>query len=291
MQEDNVLSFDENKIIDTKEINTIKTYLNEINQYKLLTKEEEIKLAKAIKNGDIEAKNKLINHNLRLVVFIAKRYMGYGLTFLDLVQEGNLGLIKAVDKFDESKNFKFSTYATYWIRQSISRAIKSQVRNVRIPVHIIELMNNIRKVEQNFQQTYKREPELDEIANKLNISVKKVAEALNWVKDATSLDIPIGEEDNITIGSFIEDESIKNMFDTIENNDCMIAIKDILNTLTDREKIIIMRRFGLEQDRTETLDEIGKDLNISKERVRQIEIAALKKLRNPYRSRLLKEFL
>ena len=291
MQEDDVLSFDENKIIDTKEINTIKTYLNEINQYKLLTKEEEIKLAKAIKNGDIEAKNKLINHNLRLVVFIAKRYMGYGLTFLDLVQEGNLGLIKAVDKFDESKNFKFSTYATYWIRQSISRAIKSQVRNVRIPVHIIELMNNIRKVEQNFQQTYKREPELDEIANKLNISVKKVAEALNWVKDATSLDIPIGEEDNITIGSFIEDESIKNMFDTIENNDCMIAIKDILNTLTDREKIIIMRRFGLEQDRTETLDEIGKDLNISKERVRQIEIAALKKLRNPYRSRLLKEFL
>lgn len=295
------LDLDENMEFDQEnEVNTgsadviitssVKMYLREIGQYDLLSREEEIKLAEAAANGDQKAKDDLVNHNLRLVVSIAKRYMGRGLTLLDLIQEGNMGLIKAVDKYDVSKGFKFSTYATYWIKQAISRAVMDQARNIRIPVHIIELMSNIKKVEHDFQQIYGREPKETEVATALGIEVKKVKEAYTWMKDTTSLDIMVGDDEDTTVGSFIEDESVVPAFAAIEENDRTTAIRNILDTLNDREKMVIVRRFGIGLDRAETLDEIGKELGLSRERIRQIEAAALRKLRNPRRANLLKEF-
>ena len=269
---------------------SVKMYLREIGQYDLLSRKEEIKLAEAAANGDQKAKDDLVNHNLRLVVSIAKRYMGRGLTLLDLIQEGNMGLIKAVDKYDVSKGFKFSTYATYWIKQAISRAVMDQARNIRIPVHIIELMSNIKKVERDFQQAHGREPKEAEVAAVLGIEVKKVKEAYTWMKDTTSLDIMVGDDEDTTVGSFIEDESVVPAFTAIEENDRTTAIRNILDTLNDREKMVIVRRFGIGLDRAETLDEIGKELGLSRERIRQIEAAALRKLRNPRRANLLKEF-
>lgn len=269
---------------------SVKMYLREIGQYDLLSREEEIKLAEAAANGSQKAKDDLVNHNLRLVVSIAKRYMGRGLTLLDLIQEGNMGLIKAVDKYDVSKGFKFSTYATYWIKQAISRAVMDQARNIRIPVHIIELMSNIKKVERDFQQVHGREPKEAEVAAVLGIEVKKVKEAYTWMKDTTSLDIMVGDDEDTTVGSFIEDESVVPAFVAIEENDRITAIRNILDTLNDREKMVIVRRFGIGLDRAETLDEIGKELGLSRERIRQIEAAALRKLRNPRRANLLKEF-
>lgn len=269
---------------------SVKMYLREIGQYNLLSREEEIKLAEAAANGSQKAKDDLVNHNLRLVVSIAKRYMGRGLTLLDLIQEGNMGLIKAVDKYDVSKGFKFSTYATYWIKQAISRAVMDQARNIRIPVHIIELMSNIKKVERDFQQAHGREPKEAEVAAVLGIEVKKVKEAYTWMKDTTSLDIMVGDDEDTTVGSFIEDESVVPAFTAIEENDRTTAIRNILDTLNDREKMVIVRRFGIGLDRAETLDEIGKELGLSRERIRQIEAAALRKLRNPRRANLLKEF-
>lgn len=269
---------------------SVKMYLREIGQYDLLSREEEIKLAEAAANGSQKAKDDLVNHNLRLVVSIAKRYMGRGLTLLDLIQEGNMGLIKAVDKYDVSKGFKFSTYATYWIKQAISRAVMDQARNIRIPVHIIELMSNIKKVERDFQQVHGREPKEAEVAAVLGIEVKKVKEAYTWMKDTTSLDIMVGDDEDTTVGSFIEDESVVPAFAAIEENDRTTAIRNILDTLNDREKMVIVRRFGIGLDRAETLDEIGKELGLSRERIRQIETAALRKLRNPRRANLLKEF-
>ena len=269
---------------------SVKMYLRDIGQYDLLSREEEIKLAEAAANGSQKAKDDLVNHNLRLVVSIAKRYMGRGLTLLDLIQEGNMGLIKAVDKYDVSKGFKFSTYATYWIKQAISRAVMDQARNIRIPVHIIELMSNIKKIERDFQQTHGREPKEVEVAAVLGIEVKKVKEAYTWMKDTTSLDIMVGDDEDTTVGSFIEDESVVPAFAAIEENDRTTAIRNILDTLNDREKMVIVRRFGIGLDRAETLDEIGKELGLSRERIRQIEAAALRKLRNPRRANLLKEF-
>ena len=269
---------------------SVKMYLREIGQYNLLSREEEIKLAEAAANGSQKAKDDLVNHNLRLVVSIAKRYMGRGLTLLDLIQEGNMGLIKAVDKYDVSKGFKFSTYATYWIKQAISRAVMDQARNIRIPVHIIELMSNIKKVERDFQQSHGREPKEAEVAATLGIEVKKIKEAYTWMKDTTSLDIMVGDDEDTTVGSFIEDESVVPAFAAIEENDRTTAIRNILETLDDREKMVIVRRFGIGLDRAETLDEIGKELGLSRERIRQIEAAALRKLRNPRRANLLKEF-
>ena len=269
---------------------SVKMYLREIGKYDLLSREEEIKLAEAAANGSKKAKNDLVNHNLRLVVSIAKHYMGRGLTLLDLIQEGNIGLIKAVDKYNVNKGFKFSTYATYWIKQTISRAVMDQARNIRIPVHIIELMSNIKKFEHDFQQVHGREPKDAEVAAALNIEVKKVREAHAWMKDTTSLDIMVGDDEDTTIGSFIEDESVVPAFAAIEENDRTTAIRNILDTLNDREKMVIMRRFGINLDRAETLDEIGKKLGLSRERIRQIEASALRKLRNPRRANLLKEF-
>lgn len=292
---DEDMEFDQENEVNTGSTDVIitssvKMYLREIGQYDLLSREEEIKLAEAAANGSQKAKDDLVNHNLRLVVSIAKRYMGRGLTLLDLIQEGNMGLIKAVDKYDVSKGFKFSTYATYWIKQAISRAVMDQARNIRIPVHIIELMSNIKKVERDFQQVHGREPKEAEVAAALGIEVKKVKEAYTWMKDTTSLDIMVGDDEDTTVGSFIEDESVVPAFTAIEENDRTIAIRNILDTLNDREKMVIVRRFGIGLDRAETLDEIGKELGLSRERIRQIEAAALRKLRNPRRANLLKEF-
>ena len=292
---DEDMEFDQENEVNTGSADVIitssvKMYLREIGQYDLLSREEEIKLAEAAANGSQKAKDDLVNHNLRLVVSIAKRYMGRGLTLLDLIQEGNMGLIKAVDKYDVSKGFKFSTYATYWIKQAISRAVMDQARNIRIPVHIIELMSNIKKVERDFQQAHGREPKEAEVAAVLDIEVKKVKEAYTWMKDTTSLDIMVGDDEDTTVGSFIEDESVVPAFVAIEENDRTTAIRNILDTLNDREKMVIVRRFGIGLDRAETLDEIGKELGLSRERIRQIEAAALRKLRNPRRANLLKEF-
>lgn len=287
LKEDTSLDAETNTIVT----NSIKTYLQEIGKYSLLSKEQENEIAIAAAQGDKQAKENLINHNLRLVVSIAKHYMGRGLNFLDLIQEGNIGLIKAVNKFDVTKGFKFSTYATYWIKQAISYAIMNQTRNIRVPVHIVELISNIKKVEKSFQQEHGRDPKPEEVAVILNIDIEKIKEAYFWMKDTTSLDIVVGEDEDTTIGSLIEDESILSEFNAIEENDCSVAIRNILNTLDEREKIVIMRRFGINTDYAKTLDEIGKELGLSKERIRQIETSALRKLRNPRRAKILKEFI
>ena len=278
------------KASEATTVNSIKVYLNEISQYNLLSKEDEVRCAKAAANGNQEAKNALINHNLRLVVSIAKKYMGRGLTLSDLIQEGNFGLIKATEKYDVDKGFRFSTYATYWIKQSISRAVMDQTRNIRIPIHVIELISKIKKAERDFQQSYNREPKEADIAVALGIDVKKIKEAYSWMKDTSSLDVVVGDDEDTTVGSFIEDESVADSFMNIEDDERKEAVQNILNTLTDREQLIIKNRFGIGMNRAKTLDEIGKELNLSRERVRQIEAAALKKLRNPRRAALLKEF-
>lgn len=276
---------------DVVVVNSVKMYLKEIGGYALLTKEEEENLANAIVAGDQEAKQQLIKHNLRLVVSIAKPYMGRGMSFSDLIQEGNLGLIKAVDKYDVSRGFRFSTYATWWIKQSISRAIKEQARSIRIPAHIIEFMSNIKKAERDFQQKYNRDPKVEEIAAILNVDVKKVKNAYASMQDATSLDIMVGDEEDTTIGSFVEDESVALDFSAIEDEDRNKAIQQVLQTLNDRERKIIIYRFGLQGNRAMTLEEIGKSMQLSKERIRQLEVKALEKLRNPRRAALLKEFI
>lgn len=276
---------------DVVVVNSVKMYLKEIGGYALLTKEEEENLANAIAAGDQEAKQQLIKHNLRLVVSIAKPYMGRGMSFSDLIQEGNLGLIKAVDKYDVSRGFRFSTYATWWIKQSISRAIKEQARSIRIPAHIIEFMSNIKKAERDFQQKYNRDPKAEEIAAILNVDVKKVKNAYASMQDATSLDIMVGDEEDTTIGSFVEDESVALDFSAIEDEDRNKAIQQVLQTLNDRERKIIIYRFGLQGNRAMTLEEIGKSMQLSKERIRQLEVKALEKLRNPRRAALLKEFI
>ena len=271
-------------------VNSVKVYLKGISKYTLLTKEEEIELAKAAAKGNQAAKEKLINHNLRLVVSIAKRYMGHGLPLLDLIQEGNLGLMKAVERYDVSKGFKFSTYATYWIKQAISRGLADQARNIRIPVHMITFMSEIRKFEHDFQQAHNRKPKEAEVAAALKVDIKKIKEAYSWMNDTTSLDIVVGDDEDVTIESFVEDESAPTAFTSIEDADRNAAIQNILNTLSDREKVVIMRRFGIGSSRAETLDEIGKDFGLSKERIRQIEATALRKLRNPRRANVLKNF-
>jgi len=268
----------------------VKLYLKEIGGYPLLTLEQEIELAKRIEEGDELAKKSLAESNLRLVVSIAKRYVGRGLSFLDLIQEGNLGLIKAVDKFDYTKGYKFSTYATWWIRQAITRSIADQSRTIRIPVHMSEVINKTYRVSRTLLQELGREPTEQELAEAMSLPVEKVREILKVSADPISLDTPIGEEDDSHLGDFIKDDTIVGPEDAAAYSVLQDQISKLLDTLTEREQRVLILRFGLKDGRTRTLEEVGKEFNVTRERIRQIEAKALRKLRHPSRARMLKGY-
>lgn len=269
----------------------VKVYLHEIGRVPLLTPEEEGALAQRIANGDNEAKQILNEANLRLVVSIAKRYVGRNLLFLDLIQEGNLGLIKAVDKFDPTKGYKFSTYATWWIRQAITRAIADQARTIRIPVHMVETINRLSKVEKALTQELGRQPQVDEVAAELNIPIDKVREIMKVAQDPVSLESPVGEEEDSHLGDFIADDDVPAPSEVASQLMLKEELKEVLNTLSDREARVLRLRFGLDDGRTRTLEEVGREFRVTRERIRQIEAKALRKLRHPSRSRRLKDFL
>lgn len=268
----------------------VKLYLKEIGSYPLLSIAEEIELAKKIEQNDEMAKRTLAESNLRLVVSIAKRYVGRGLSFLDLIQEGNLGLIKAVDKFDYTKGYKFSTYATWWIRQAITRSIADQSRTIRIPVHMSEVINKTYRVSRSLLQELGREPTEQELADAMNMPLEKVREILKVSADPISLDTPIGEEDDSHLGDFIRDETIVGPEDAAAYSVLQDQISKLLDTLTEREQRVLILRFGLKDGRTRTLEEVGKEFNVTRERIRQIEAKALRKLRHPSRARMLKGY-
>ncbi len=268
----------------------VKLYLKEIGSYPLLSITEEIELAKRIEQGDERAKQILTESNLRLVVSIAKRYVGRGLSFLDLIQEGNLGLIKAVEKFDYTKGYKFSTYATWWIRQAITRSIADQSRTIRIPVHMSEVINKTYRVSRNLLQELGREPTEQELAEAMGLPIEKVREILKVSADPISLDTPIGEEDDSHLGDFIKDESIIGPEEAASYAVLQDQISKLLDTLTEREQRVLVLRFGLKDGRTRTLEEVGKEFNVTRERIRQIEAKALRKLRHPSRSKMLKGY-
>ena len=269
----------------------VKVYLKEIGRVPLLSSEEEIDLAIRIANGDVQAKQRLSEANLRLVVSIAKRYLGRGMQFLDLIQEGNLGLIKAVDKFDYTKGFKFSTYATWWIRQAITRAIADQARTIRIPVHMVETINKVKKVQSQLLHQNGPEPTPDEIADELDLPVDKVREIMRVAQEPVSLETPIGEEEDSHLGDFIPDDGAPAPADAASHTMLREQLSDVLSTLTPREEKVLRLRFGLEDGRSRTLEEVGKEFNVTRERIRQIEAKALRKLRHPSRSRKLKDYL
>ena len=281
---------DVSAIIGTMTDDPVKLYLKEIGSYPLLTIDEEVDLAKRIENGDEIAKKILAESNLRLVVSIAKRYVGRGLSFLDLIQEGNLGLIKAVDKFDYTKGYKFSTYATWWIRQAITRSIADQSRTIRIPVHMSEVINKTYRISRNLLQELGREPTEQELADAMNLPIEKVREILKVSADPISLDTPIGEEDDSHLGDFIKDDTIVGPEDAASFSVLQDQIVKLLDTLTEREQRVLILRFGLQDGRTRTLEEVGKEFNVTRERIRQIEAKALRKLRHPSRVRLLKGY-
>lgn len=269
----------------------VRMYLKEIGRVDLLTAEEEIELAERIEQGDEEAKRRLTEANLRLVVSIAKRYVGRGMLFLDLIQEGNMGLIKAVEKFDYRKGFKFSTYATWWIRQAITRAIADQARTIRIPVHMVETINKLIRVQRQLLQDLGREPTPEEIAEDMDLTPEKVREILKIAQEPVSLETPIGEEDDSHLGDFIEDQEATSPADHAAYELLKEQLEDVLDTLTDREENVLRLRFGLDDGRTRTLEEVGKVFGVTRERIRQIEAKALRKLRHPSRSKRLKDFL
>ncbi len=269
----------------------VKVYLKEIGRVPLLTSEEEVDLAIRISNGDVAAKQRLSEANLRLVVSIAKRYLGRGMQFLDLIQEGNLGLIKAVEKFDYTKGFKFSTYATWWIRQAITRAIADQARTIRIPVHMVETINKVKKVQSQLLHQNGHEPSPDEIAEEIDMPVDKVREIMRVAQEPVSLETPIGEEEDSHLGDFIPDNDAPAPADAASHTMLREQLADVLSTLTPREAKVLKLRFGLEDGRSRTLEEVGKEFNVTRERIRQIEAKALRKLRHPSRSRKLKDYL
>lgn len=270
----------------------VKMYLKEIGSVKLLENEDEIALAKRIELGDEEAKKELASANLRLVVSIAKRYVGRGMLFLDLIQEGNMGLIKAVEKYDYTKGFKFSTYATWWIRQAITRAIADQARTIRIPVHMVETINKLTKIQRNLVQELGRDPLPEEIAAQMpGMSAEKVREIQKISLDPVSFETPIGEEDDSHLGDFIEDSETLSPFDYAANELLKDELNEVLLELTDREEKVLRLRFGLEDGKTRTLEEVGKEFNVTRERIRQIEAKALRKLKHPSRSRRLRDFM
>ncbi len=269
----------------------VRMYLKEIGKVNLLTPEEEVELAKRMEQGDQEAKNKLCEANLRLVVSIAKRYVGRGMLFLDLIQEGNLGLIKAVDKFDWRKGYKCSTYATWWIRQAITRSIADQARTIRIPVHMVETINKLIRVSRQMLQEYGREPTPEEIAKEMDISEEKVREILKIAQEPVSLETPIGEEEDSHLGDFIPDEDVPAPAEAAAFSMLKEQLDDVLSTLTEREQKVLRLRFGLEDGRARTLEEVGKEFDVTRERIRQIEAKALRKLRHPSRKKKLKDYL
>ena len=269
----------------------VRMYLKEIGKVPLLSAEEEIELAKRMEAGDEEAKQKLAEANLRLVVSIAKRYVGRGMLFLDLIQEGNLGLIKAVEKFDYRKGYKFSTYATWWIRQAITRAIADQARTIRIPVHMVETINKLIRVSRQLLQELGREPQPEEIAEVMDIPVERVREILKISQEPVSLETPIGEEEDSHLGDFIPDDNMPVPADAAAFTLLKEQLVEVLDTLTEREKKVLTLRFGLEDGRARTLEEVGKEFNVTRERIRQIEAKALRKLRHPSRSRKLRDYI
>ena len=269
----------------------VRMYLKEIGKVPLLSAEEEISLAQRMEEGDEEAKKRLAEANLRLVVSIAKRYVGRGMLFLDLIQEGNLGLIKAVEKFDYRKGYKFSTYATWWIRQAITRAIADQARTIRIPVHMVETINKLIRVSRQLLQELGREPTPEEIAEEMHMSVERVREILKISQEPVSLETPIGEEEDSHLGDFIQDDNVPVPADAAASTMLKEQLEEVLGTLTEREQKVLRLRFGLDDGRARTLEEVGKEFNVTRERIRQIEAKALRKLRHPSRSRKLKDYL
>ena len=268
----------------------VRMYLKEIGQIRLLTAEEEVDLAKRVSEGDQSAKDMLTEANLRLVVSIAKKYSGRGLHILDLIQEGNTGLIRAVDKFDWTKGNKFSTYATWWIRQAITRAIADQARTIRVPVHMVEVINKATRCNRKLVQELGREPTVEEIAKELGLPVEKIIEANRTAADTLSLDTPVGDEEDTSIGSFVEDERTPGPADATSNALLAEALKEILDTLTDREAEVLRMRFGMYDGRTHTLEEVGQSFGVTRERIRQIENKAIRKLRHPSRAKKIKDF-
>ena len=290
-------SLDEEDLIDPVDLaaeynldDPVRMYLKEIGQVRLLSAEEEVELAKRVCEGDQEAKNKLTEANLRLVVSIAKKYSGRGLHILDLIQEGNTGLIRAVDKFDWTKGNKFSTYATWWIRQAITRAIADQARTIRVPVHMVEVINKATRCNRKLVQELGREPTVEEIAAELNLPVEKIIEANRTAADTLSLDTPVGDEEDTSIGSFVEDERTPGPADATSNALLAEALKEILDTLTEREADVLRMRFGMYDGRTHTLEEVGQIFGVTRERIRQIENKAIRKLRHPSRAKKIKDF-
>ena len=268
----------------------VRMYLKEIGQVRLLSADEEIELAKRVSEGDKAAKDKLTEANLRLVVSIAKKYSGRGLHILDLIQEGNTGLIRAVDKFDYTKGNKFSTYATWWIRQAITRAIADQARTIRVPVHMVEVINKATRCNRKLVQELGREPTLEEIAAELNLPIEKIIEANRTAADTLSLDMPVGDEEDTTIGSFVEDDNTPSPADATSNTLLAEALTEILGTLTEREADVLRMRFGMYDGRTHTLEEVGPIFGVTRERIRQIENKAIRKLRHPSRAKKIKDF-
>ena len=269
----------------------VRMYLKEIGKVPLLNADEEIELAKRMEEGDLEAKKRLAEANLRLVVSIAKRYVGRGMLFLDLIQEGNLGLIKAVEKFDYTKGYKFSTYATWWIRQAITRAIADQARTIRIPVHMVETINKLIRVQRQLLQELGREPTLEEVAALMNMPLERVREIQKISQEPVSLETPIGEEEDSHLGDFIQDDNVPVPADAAAFTLLKEQLVEVLGTLTEREQKVLRLRFGLDDGRARTLEEVGKEFNVTRERIRQIEAKALRKLRHPSRSRKLKDYL
>ena len=297
MDMDEVPDNDEEELVDPLELaaeynldDPVRMYLKEIGQFKLLTAEEEIELAKRVSEGDKKAKDRLTEANLRLVVSIAKKYSGRGLHILDLIQEGNTGLIRAVDKFDYTKGNKFSTYATWWIRQAITRAIADQARTIRVPVHMVEVINKATRCNRKLVQELGREPTLEEIAAELNLPIEKIIEANRTAADTLSLDMPVGDEEDTTIGSFVEDDNTPGPVDATSNAMLSEALTEILGTLTEREADVLRMRFGMYDGRTHTLEEVGQIFGVTRERIRQIENKAIRKLRHPSRAKKIKDF-
>ena len=293
----NLAGLDEEELVDPVDLaaeysldDPVRMYLKEIGQIKLLSAEEEVELAKRVSEGDQEAKNKLTEANLRLVVSIAKKYSGRGLHILDLIQEGNTGLIRAVNKFDWTKGNKFSTYATWWIRQAITRAIADQARTIRVPVHMVEVINKATRCNRKLVQELGREPTVEEIAAELNLPVEKIIEANRTAADTLSLDTPVGDEEDTSIGSFVEDERTPGPADATSNALLAEALKEILDTLTEREADVLRMRFGMYDGRTHTLEEVGQIFGVTRERIRQIENKAIRKLRHPSRAKKIRDF-